>query len=119
MELRLVSPLDKVHYGEAPQSFERVLSVLKGEIASFQAAWKLNAGERPAYFTLRAPLARVRRVMHVPVTFAAYPDADGDTRTAPGLYPDLLRDWDKPLRAFCDHWESAWLDVCFEEAGDF
>ena len=38
MELRLVSPLDKVHYGEAPQSFERVLSVLKGEIASFQAA---------------------------------------------------------------------------------
>ena len=120
MEFRLVSPLDKVHYGdEAPQSFCRTLSVPKGETASFQVAWKLDAGERPRYITLRAPLARVRRVMHVPVTLAAYPDADGDARTAPGLYPDLLRDWDGPLRAFCDHWESAWLDVCFEEAGDF
>ena len=120
MEFRLVSPLDKVHYGdEAPQCFCRPLSVLKGETASFQVAWKLDAGERPRYITLRAPLARVRRVIHVPVVLAAYPDADGDTRTAPGLYPDLLRDWDGPLRAFCDHWESAWLDVCFEEAGDF
>lgn len=118
MNAVLVSPLDKLRYGETPRNFSRALSALKGETVSFQVAWKLDDGERSVQFRLVAPGARVRRVMHVPVGLAAYPDADEDTLTESGLYPDLLRDWDQPFRAFCDRWESAWLDVSFSEPGD-
>ena len=118
MELRLISPLDKVFYGEEPAEFSRPLSVMRGETASFQVAWKLPAGHWPGHIVLRAPGARIRKVMHVPVGLAAFPDADEDARKNSGLYPDLLREWDHPFRAFSDRWESAWLDVCTDTPGD-
>ena len=118
MELRLISPLDKVFYGEEPAEFSRPLSVMRGETASFQVAWKLPAGHWPGHIVLRAPGARIRKVMHVPVGLAAFPDADEDARKNSGLYPDLLREWDRPFRAFSDRWESAWLDVCTDTPGD-
>ncbi len=119
-EIRLISTLDKVFLDDAPPALLTCAPEgFQNEIISFQAAYRLI--DAPGYrdlvhVTCESPLGdrvRVRRVMHVPVVFASFPDADADyLRKTPGLYPDLLRDVaQNPVRAFSDQWQTLWIDV--------
>jgi len=119
--MKLVSAMAKVFLDGEPRrlSDDERLEGFENEVISFQAAWILAEGEgHRAFVSLEAesPVAahvRVRRVVHVPVCRAAYPDADDDyLRKSPGLYPDLLRDVASArLHAEKDRWQSAWIDV--------
>ena len=124
LRLKLLSSLEKVFLDAEPveNPAEGALTGLLNETLSFQAAWRNLDGEARAMIRLevRSPIARcvrVRQVKHVPVRFAAFPDADENyLRKTPGLYPDLLSEAPPVWRAWCDKWESAWIDVEPDEA---
>ncbi|MGI6238576.1 MAG: DUF4091 domain-containing protein [Christensenellales bacterium] len=123
VDLRLVSPLEKVFLDEPPRGGYLRASALRGETASFQAAWIAQVGNFRGYVELRVHAdvpVRLRRVRAVPVAFPAIPDADGDyLRKTPGLYPDLLEDTDgRRLRVYAFRWESCWIDIEGAPAGD-
>ena len=119
VKLKLLSSLQKVFLDAEPleNPAEGRLTGLLNETISFQAAWRnLDAEVRTmARLEVRSPIARcvrVRQVKHVPVRFAAFPDADENyLRKTPGLYPDLLSDPQPVWRVWCDKWESAWIDI--------
>ena len=116
IDLRLVSPLEKIFPDEPPRGGYLRASALKNEVASFQAAWIAPEGPMRDYVTLRvesdAPV-HLRRVRCVPVTFPTFPDADADyLRKTPGLYPDALEELPSArLAAYSFHWEAVWIDV--------
>ena len=119
IRLKLLSSLQKVFLDAEPleNPAEGRLTGLLNETISFQAAWRnLDAEVRTMIrLEVRSPIARfvrVRQVKHVPVRFAAFPDADENyLRKTPGLYPDLLSEAPPVWRVWCDKWESAWIDV--------
>lgn len=116
IDLRLVSPLEKIFPDEPPRGGYLHASALKNEVASLQAAWIAPEGPMRDYVDLRvvsdAPV-HLRRVRCVPVTFPTFPDADADyLRKAPGLYPDALEELPSlRLAAYCFHWEAVWIDI--------
>ena len=116
IDLRLVSPLEKIFPDEPPRGGYLRASALKNEVASFQAAWIAPEGPMRDYVTLRvesdAPV-HLRRVRCVPVTFPTFPDADADyLRKTPGLYPDALEELPSArLATYSFHWEAEWIDV--------
>ena len=116
IDLRLVSPLEKIFPDEPPRGGYLRASALKNEVASFQAAWIAPEGPMRDYVTLRvesdAPV-HLRRVRCVPVTFPTFPDADADyLRKTPGLYPDALEELPSArLATYSFHWEAVWIDV--------
>ena len=119
INLKLVSSLQKVFLDAEPMEnpAEGRLTGLLNETISFQAAWRNLDGEVRTMIRLevRSPIARfvrVRQVRHVPVRFAAFPDADENyLRKTPGLYPDLLSEPPAVWRVWSDKWESAWIDI--------
>ena len=128
--MKLVSPLTKVFLEDEPTACDDAcFSGFQNEVISFQAAYRLcDASRYHCQVSVRVasplPCVRVRRVMHVPVSFATYADADDNyLRKTPGLYPDLLRDVaNTRLHAFTDQWQSLWIDVSpngKEAAGDY
>lgn len=103
IKTRIVSSVEKCFLDEKVESFERLekISMLKNERLSFQflhVADSQCANYRIlCHLTLSgelAPYATVRTVEHMPVAMAhcstVVPD-DNYLRTAPGVYPDLLR----------------------------
>lgn len=122
VDVKVLSALAKVFMDEEPMEYpeEPMLSGFQNETLSFQIAYKARekTDDVRTFFTLRvhSPIEtwlRVRRVMHVPVGFATFPDADANyLRRTPGLYPDLLVDADTTrLRLYMDQWQSIWFDV--------
>ena len=119
LELRLVSSMNKVFLDEAPREDlpRQGMTCFGNECFSFQAAWTNHDPEARTMVRLevRSPLGacvRVRRVYHMPVRFAAFPDSDDNyLRTTPGLYPDLLDEPQGDWIAWHGMWESAWIDV--------
>ena len=123
VDLRLVSPVEKVFVDGDPRGGYDRASALMGETASFQAAWKGLEPEGRYYGKLQVtgdvPL-HVRYVRSMPVCFAAMPDSDDDyLRTTPGLYPDALEELQPGGTLVCSwKWECVWIDIEGAPAGD-
>lgn len=123
IELRLVSPMEKVFMDGEPRGGYRNCSALLGETVSFQAAWKGVEPEGRYYGRLNVtgdvPL-HVRYVRRVPVGFATLPDADDNyLRKEPGLYPDALEEILPGNTLIASwRWESVWIDIENAPAGD-
>ena len=103
--------------GETPLQ----LTALQNEMVSFQLAFRDAAADWQDV-TLQAESAaqvRVRRVEHVPVCMANYPDGDQDTLRGglPGLYPDLLSEVQPHALKLSSSWTAVWVDVSAAEAG--
>lgn len=121
VEMLLVGPLEKVFLDGQPHPWEAKTPFegFQNEDICFQVAYRLtqtNACRDFVTVRLHSPLGdrvRARRVMHVPVGFPTFPDADDDyLRKTPGLYPDLLRELDNTdLRIHTHQWNSLWIDV--------
>ena len=116
LDIRLVSPLEKVFTDEAPHGGYRSASALLGETASFQVAWSAPEGPWRDYVDMTVDCdadVTVRYVRSVPVQFITLADDDRDyLRTKPGLFPDVL-DVLPPdhLRAYSYRWECMWIDI--------
>lgn len=123
IDLRLVSPLEKVFMDMPPRGGYRASTALMGETASFQAAWIMSEGAGRDYVDLKVESdtpVRVRSVKSVPVYFTTMPDADDDyLRKAPGLFPDILEDAGAGhARVYSWKWECVWIDIEGAAAGD-
>ena len=98
MECKLIlqSPLVKIFPEEGPLKREyRRFSALRGETASFQAAYKGNNPHLNELIvcvdTPLVPYMRIRSVELMPSTYPCHTVTDdGYLRTAPGLFPDYL-----------------------------
>lgn len=124
----LCDSLEKVFAEGAPRALDGSIPVIgyHGERASFQVAIYT---ERRAHFdnlryakiSISAPYgvnSRVRAVDAVPVSLPAPPEAGMQyLRTAPGLYPDLLRPLadSEPFSLLTDRWQAAWIDLEISE----
>ena len=105
IKIKIISSLEKVFVDSSIDSFTpfKKVSVLKGERLSFQIVHVYDTvNSPPIYETLRlmptlsgelASMASLRGVAHVPVTKTIHFNGTDDNyvRTAPGLYPDILR----------------------------
>ncbi len=122
LELRLLSPMEKVFLDTAPQDMQRCFAGFENESIFMQLA--VTCGDEQHRWPVRLKASSdlsgqitVRTVLHVPVTLATLPDADDNyLRKAPGLYPDLLRDAraDSPvgdLRLQSGLWQSFFIEV--------
>ena len=115
-ETKLLSSLVKVFPKEVPVGTVMKNAVaLRGEVFSFQVAYRTNAHRIPVEVGVESALKRhilLRSVENVPVEWM--PDAiDEDVvGTAPGMYPDILRELDNgKLNSVWDHWRSIWVTV--------
>lgn len=122
-EIKLLSSLAKVFPDEQPkyQPECMVLSALKGETVSFQAAFTVSQ-----FFKVRAdvliesPIAdhiHVRSVEYVPVGRAHNGSTDDNyLRRDAGMYPDLLRELkDQKVDIFSGQWRCIWIDIEADE----
>ena len=118
-EMKLLSSLEKVFPDETPvyRPECQVLSALRGETVSFQAAYTGNFFMRERLdVKVVSPIAeqiRIRSVEQVPVGRATNGIVDDNyLKTTSGLYPDLLRDLKDGKAIVCSNqWRSLWVDV--------
>ncbi|MDL2317642.1 DUF4091 domain-containing protein [Eubacteriales bacterium OttesenSCG-928-A19] len=120
-KLKLLTALQKAFLDEEPAEAPGIpLSGFRNEVLSFQVAYRidgLSPDDRPFLtVAVESPIrdaVRVRRVAHVPVGLATFPDADDNyLRRTAGLYPDLLIDIAQTrLRVWPGQWQSLWIDV--------
>lgn len=118
-ELKLVSSLEKVFPDEMPVYRPEcmVLTGLKGETVSFQAACTCDSFMKERVEVQIdseiSSYVRVRSVELVPVGRACCPKVDDNyLKTTSGLYPDLLRELkDGKTDIFPSKWRSLWIDV--------
>jgi len=132
LEIRIVSPIEKVFPDTAPVGCAPRFSGMKNEVISFQMAFKNN----PEWSTDRHILKleidspakdfiRARRVKYIPVRLAAFENADDNylRGKASGMYPDPLTEiFPHSIRTFARTWESLWFDVVPDgklPAGDY
>ncbi len=121
-----VSPLEKVFPTREPsrEGAEGTLSGLRGEIVSFQVAYRDDGwgGLNFARAVLRSPIAdwvTVRIVELVPCEYPCCAETDDDyLTTEPGLYPDRLSQlsWEGTTSAesvplIRGQWRSLWVDI--------
>ncbi len=128
-ELRALSSLEKLFLDESPNTPAPVTEGFRNEAISWQVAMRLVDGrDAPAVnveiFSEAAAYVQVRQVRHVPVQLAAYQENDGKyQRTAPGLYPDLLREVGRNTVHIRPHvWDCLWLTLDAQgalPAGDY
>ena len=124
LQYKLLSTMTKVFADEEPKAETLPLSILKGEIGSFQVAlkvygWVKISATAPGFKT------RIREVRAVPSNRPCRPGLEDPDylRKTPGLYPDLLEDMlsDGSAR-IGDIWKSFWVDVEAEDSvptGDY
>ena len=117
---KLLSSLVKVFPKREPAgtAFDKA-SALRGEVFSFQVAYRTNGHRIPLHVETESPLKRfirLRSVENVPVEWM--PDAvDEDVEdNTPGIYPDILRKLEKnTILSVWDHWRSIWVTVRIPE----
>lgn len=118
-EMKLVSSLEKVFLDETPVYRPEcmVLTGLKGETVSFQAACTTDSFMKERVdVMLESPLRghmRIRSVENVPVGRACCPKVDDNyLKTTSGMYPDLLRELKEgKADLFPGKWRSLWIDI--------
>lgn len=105
IKTKIVSSLDKVFIDESFDSYPELgsISVLRGERLSFQIMTTYDTSDgtmpyiapkfKPQLSGEPAKYATLRQVMNVPVAFTTHVNGTDDNyvRTAPGLFPDVLR----------------------------
>lgn len=124
----LCDNLEKVFPDRAPRELNASLPVVgyRGERTSFQVAIHPERRRRmdnlrSTEVTINAPAgvsARVRAVEPVPVSLPAPADAGPEyVRTAPGLFPDLLRPLAdaEPVDLLSGRWQAVWVDLDIAE----
>lgn len=116
--------MTKVFTDQEPEEEKIPLSILKGEIGSFQVAvkhfgWVRLSAHAPGFKT------RIREVRALPSNRPCRPGLEDPDylRKTPGMYPDLLEDMleDGSARV-AGIWKSFWVDVEAEETlptGDY
>ena len=119
IDIRVVSSLEKVFPDEAPSAEADItgVSAFWGESTSFQVAY--NYSSLFAKWTdveVSSEIAdhiRVRKVELVPSTYPRHGLYDEDyLRTAPGMYPDLLRELsDNKIKLIPDQWRCLWVEI--------
>ncbi len=118
-EMKLLSSLAKVFPDETPvyRPECQMLSALRGETVSFQAAYTGDCFMRERLdvkvVSLIAEHVRLRTAEQVPVGRAVNGIVDDNyLKTTSGLYPDLLRDIrDGKVIVSSRQWRSLWVDV--------
>ncbi len=103
LELRVISPLEKVFPDTPPTRLQREFCGFQNEHLFFQLACTCDdtLSRKKVHVVVDSPIASditVRAVRCVPVMLATLPGADENyLRKSPGLYPDLLSSNDLPL----------------------
>ena len=135
MEIKILSPMEKVFPDRQPSGDGAPdhLTALKGETVSFQIAYTWDGWIREygrASLTVIPPegtngaavTARVRTAELSPCKYPCHPQKRRDAgylTTAPGLYPDLLRETGSPgFSLICGQWRSLWVDLEVPETAD-
>ncbi len=115
LETRLLSSLSKVFADEAlSNSAFRHASCLRGEVFSFQLAYRADRLLKGMQVEVVSPLAkhiRVREVGLVPCEFPGAHFDDNVLRTTPGLYPDPLYPLASGADALPKQWRALWVQV--------
>ena len=105
IKTKIVSSLEKIFIDESFDSYPALesISVLRGERLSFQIMTTYDTSDgtmpyiapkfKPQLSGELAKYATLRQVMNVPVAFTTHVNGTDDNyiRTAPGLFPDVLR----------------------------
>ena len=121
LDIRIVSPLEKVFLDTAPAAAKPLFSGFQNEHIFFQLAYTCSEelNRKPARLVIESPLGAdlcARAVKNVPVLLPTLADADDNyLRKTPGLYPDLLQNprGDNPngeSTLLCGLWQSYWLE---------
>ena len=118
-EMKLVSSLEKVFFFYIPVYRPEcmVLTGLKGETVSFQAACTTDSfAKERVDVVLESPIREymhIRSVENVPVGRACCPKVDDNyLKTTSGMYPDLLRELKEgKVDIFPGKWRSLWIDI--------
>lgn len=115
VQTRLVSSLEKVFADEelsAPTW--RKGTCLRGEVVSFQLAYRAAHMVRDLQVTVESPMAKhvqLRAVGLAPSEVPGVQFDDNVLRTTPGLYPDMLLPIGERLPAPEGQWRSVWVTV--------
>lgn len=118
-EMKVLSSLVKIFPDEEPvyQPECMVLSALKGETISFQAAYTCKSSLKiTSAVSVSSPLEKfihIRSVETIPVGLACGTETDDNyLRKTSGLYPDLLRELkDGKADILPGKWKSLWVDI--------
>lgn len=118
-EMKILSSLVKVFPDEEPvyQPECMVLSALKGETVSFQAAYTCNTSLKiTAGVSIASQLKdfiHIRSVENIPSGVACGAETDDNyLKKTSGLYPDLLRELkDGKVDILPGKWRSLWVDI--------
>lgn len=118
-EMKILSSLVKVFPDEEPvyQPECMVLSALKGETVSFQAAYTCNTSLKiTAGISIASQLKdfiHIRSVENIPSGVACGTETDDNyLKKTSGLYPDLLRELkDGKVDILPGKWRSLWVDI--------
>ena len=124
---RIVSSLEKAFLDQKIDDFKSLeyISALRGERLSLQLLYIYEGANSPAIWDPRrlkivpegelVPFINIRRVFSVPVTKATHTLGTDDNylRTAPGLYPDLLKPlyYGGKISFATDTLNSAWIEI--------
>jgi hypothetical protein len=115
LQARLLSSLTKVFADEElqAQACSRA-TCLRGEVFSFQLAYRADSMLRDLQVAVASDLQRCIQVRPVGLAPSELPGAhfdDNVLRTTPGLYPDPLLDPEDRLPAPPGQWRSVWVTV--------
>jgi len=140
IEVRAVDSLQKIFMKKEPLCCAPLHSIsgLRGENISFQIAYRYkefyyssqmriqgtkNPSVRIESATDADVQVHIRRVLHVPSAYPAYGEYDADYLTdEPGLFPDILEEFDGSFQLIPYYWRSLWVDIVIAEdaqAGDY
>lgn len=93
-------------------------AALKGEIFSFQVAYKSDSACRSLDMEIDSPLKKhiqVRTVESVPIRYAGCSFDEDIISNKTGLYPDLLVEPEWPVRTVPNLWRSFWITARIPE----
>jgi len=116
IQTRLLSSLVKVFPDQEPDALPHsCATALKGEVYTFQVGYRLNQTVNQLTVTVKSALGDaviLRRVESVPSLMPIYADHDDYLlRTTPGLYPDVLKPFERFPVQRENIWHSAWVTV--------
>lgn len=129
IEVRVIDSLQKIFMDDKPLTCPQLykISVLKGETASFQIAYRYLDFYSSSQMLVQAPknpnlnvavvseikdLVQIRKVGYVPSTFPCYTEHDDNyITTLPGLFPDVLEEIKGSIAFIPYQWRSLWVDV--------
>lgn len=128
-----VDSLQKIFMKKDPMTCKKIkkISGLKGEHISFQLAYRYNEFfyssqmriqrtknpcVRIEVYTKAKTEINIRRVICVPSAYPAYGESDENyISTEPGLYPDLLENFDGKFQLIPYYWRSLWVELDIAE----